>query len=81
MSHEGVRALLSLDLDKTEDPGLRTDGDYALSWIRTFGEGRVFYCALGHAKTAYTNHDVMKHYLAGIQFAIGDLPADATPGR
>jgi type 1 glutamine amidotransferase len=79
MSREGVRVLLSLDLGKTEDPGLRRDGDYAISWIRTFGKGRVFYCALGHAKTAYTNPAVMKHYLAGIQFATGDLSADATP--
>jgi len=79
MSREGVRVLLSLDLGKTEDPGLRTDGDYAISWIRNFGKGRVFYCTLGHAKTAYTNPMVMKHLLAGIQFATGDLPADATP--
>jgi len=62
-----------------EDPGLRSDGDYALSWIRTFGKGRVFHCTLGHAKTAYTNPSIMEHYLAGIQFAAGDLAADATP--
>jgi type 1 glutamine amidotransferase len=81
MSREGIRVMLSLDLGKTEDPKLREDGDYAISWIRSFGKGRVFYCTLGHAKTAYTNPAVMKHYLAGIQFAIGDLPADATPKR
>jgi len=79
MTRSSVRVMLSLDLNKTEDPKLREDGDYALSWIRTFGKGRVFYCTLGHAKTAYTNPAVMKHYLAGIQFAAGDLPADATP--
>ena len=42
-------------------------------------QGRVFYCTLGHAKTAYTNPTLMKHYLAGIQFAAGDLPADMSP--
>jgi type 1 glutamine amidotransferase len=81
MSREGIRVMLSLDLGKTADPGLRADGDYAISWVRTFGKGRVFYCTLGHAKTAYTNSAVMKHYLAGIQFAVGDLSADATPRR
>ena len=81
MSRESIRVMLSLDLGKTQDPGLRADGDYAISWVRNFGKGRVFYCTLGHAKTAYTNRDLMKHYLAGIQFAIGDLPADATPRR
>jgi type 1 glutamine amidotransferase len=79
MTRDGVRVLLSLDLSKTEDPKLRQDGDYPISWIRTFGKGRVFYCTLGHAKTAYTNPALMKHYLAGIQFAAGDLPADAAP--
>jgi type 1 glutamine amidotransferase len=79
MSREGVRVMLSLDLDKMEDPGLRADGDYAISWIRPYGKGRVFYCTLGHAKTAYTNPAVMRHYLAGIQFALGDLPADMSP--
>jgi type 1 glutamine amidotransferase len=79
MTRGAVRVLLSLDLNKTVDPKLREDGDYVISWIRTFGKGRVFYCTLGHAKTAYANPAVMKHYLAGIQFAAGDLPADATP--
>jgi type 1 glutamine amidotransferase len=79
MTREGVRVLLSLDLGKTEDPGLRKDGDYALSWIRPYGKGRVFYCTLGHAQTAYKNPALMKHYLAGIQFALGDLPADTSP--
>ena len=49
------------------------------SWIRPYGKGSVFYCTLGHAKTAYTNPAVMKHYLAGIQLAIGDLPAIHVP--
>ena len=79
MTREGIRVLLSLDLAKMEDPKLRKDGDYAISWIRPYGKGRVFYCTLGHAKAAYTNPDVMKHYLAGIQFAAGDLAADAEP--
>jgi type 1 glutamine amidotransferase len=79
MSREGVRVLLALDLERVEDPGLRSDGDYALSWVRTFGKGRVFYSALGHSKHAYANPALMKHYLAGIQFAVGDLKADATP--
>ena len=79
MTREGIRVMLSLDLAKMEDPKLRSDGDYVISWIRPYGKGRVFHCTLGHAKTAYTNPDVMKHYLAGIQFAAGDLQADAVP--
>ncbi len=79
MTRQNIRVLLSLDLDKTEDPKLREDGDYALSWVRTYGKGRVFHCTLGHTKAAYTNPAVLMHYLAGIQYALGDLPADAAP--
>ena len=75
-SRQRVHVLLSLDLEKTPDPGKREDKDYAVSWVRKYGQGRVFYCSLGHAASAYSTPQVLEHYLAGIQFAIGDLPAD-----
>lgn len=78
-SRTKVRVLLSLDLDKTKDPEKRPDRDYPISWVRPYGKGRVFYCSLGHASDPYCNAMVLRHYLAGIQFAVGDLPADASP--
>ena len=48
-------------------------------WIKRCGDGRVFYCSLGHRKEIYWNKAVLAHYLAGIQWALGDLPADETP--
>jgi uncharacterized protein len=57
----------------------RDDGDNPISWIKRCGEGRVFYCSLGHRKEIYWNNFVLRHYLAGIQWALGDLPADETP--
>lgn len=74
-----VRVLLSLDLRKMPDPGKRADGDYVISWVRPYGKGRVFYCSLGHEPSSYCDPRVLRHYLAGIQFALGDLEADATP--
>jgi type 1 glutamine amidotransferase len=74
-----VRVLLSLDLQKTPDPGKRDDKDYAVSWVRRYGKGRVFYCSLGHTAATYCVPQVLEHYLAGIQFATGDLEADAAP--
>ena len=47
-------------------------GDYPVSWIRSYGKGRVFYCSLGHCGGVYATPEVMQHYLAGIQWAIGD---------
>lgn len=42
-------------------------------------EGRIFYCSLGHRDEIYYNPMILEHYLAGFQYAIGDLEADATP--
>ncbi|MHC4405123.1 MAG: ThuA domain-containing protein, partial [Planctomycetota bacterium] len=78
-SREKLRVLLSLDLSRMDDPGKRPDGDYAVSWVRQHGKGRVFYTTLGHCEPTYSNPLFLRHLLAGIQFALGDLPADAAP--
>jgi type 1 glutamine amidotransferase len=77
------RFLLSLDMvkmgEKDAGKGKRKDGTYPISWIASYGKGRTFYCSLGHREEIFWNPDVMKHYLAGIQYALGDLEADAAP--
>ena len=81
-SRERQRVLLSLDVEKTDmtKKGInRTDGDFGVSWIKDHGKGRVFYCSLGHREEIYWNPVILRHYLAGIQYALGDLEADATP--
>jgi len=81
-SRTKLRVLTSLDVEKTDmtKNGIkRTDGDFAVAWVRGFGKGRVFYCSLGHNEKTYWNPTVLQHYLDGIQFALGDLAADTTP--
>ena len=78
-SRKTLRILLSLDLSRMKDPGKRPDKDYAVSWVRQYGKGRVFYCSLGHAAETYWNPLILKHFLAGIQFALGDLPGETAP--
>ncbi|MBA4068218.1 MAG: ThuA domain-containing protein [Isosphaera sp.] len=77
------RFLLTMDLEKMDEKdragGKRKDGTYPISWINAYGKGRVFYCSLGHREEIYWNPTILKHYLAGIQYALGDLEADATP--
>ena len=74
------RYLLTLDETKMDTAkGKRTDGRYPISWIANYGKGHTFYCSLGHNDFIYWNPAILKHYLAGIQFALGDLDADATP--
>jgi len=67
------------DEDKAKETNKRTDGDYALSYIRREGQGRVFYEAHGHDESVYAIKPILEHMLAGIQYALGDLKADDSP--
>jgi type 1 glutamine amidotransferase len=89
-SREQLHILLSIDLAKSsmaDDPARpgfkkdenRNDHDYAISWTKQQGRGRVFYCSFGHEHNIFWKTAILEHYLAGIQFALGDLPADTTP--
>ena len=49
--------------------------------MSTHGKGRTFYWSLGHPEEIYCNPAILKHYLAGIQYVLGDLDADATLTR
>ena len=60
-------------------PERLADMDFAMSWIRRHGQGRVFYSSLGHNPELFWNPQILQHFLGGIQFALGDLEADATP--
>ena len=89
-SRDKLHVLLSMDVAKTDMnqgeafmPGqiARPDADYAVSWIRSYGKGRVFFCILGHNPTLFTTPALAKYFLAGIQFMLGDLEADTTPSR
>lgn len=74
------KMLLALDTQKMDvSKGNRKDGLYPVSWVSKYGKGHTFYCSLGHRDEIYYNPVVLKHYLAGIQYALGDLEADATP--
>jgi type 1 glutamine amidotransferase len=84
-SRKNVHVLTSIDYDKmsaadkAKESNPRTDGDYALSYIRRAGKGRVFYEAHGHAENIYAMTPMLEHVRAGIQYALGDLKADDSP--
>ncbi len=81
-ARDKLRVLLSLDTGKTNMsvPWIhRTDNDFGLAWVKLHGRGRVFYCAIGHRTDIWWNPKILRFYLDGIQFATGDLDADATP--
>ncbi len=81
-SRDKVRVLISLDtssVDLTRPNIQRTDGDFVLAWVKTYGKGRVFYTALGHNKHMYWDPRMLGHLLAGVQFAAGDLEVETAP--
>ena len=43
------------------------------------GQGRVFYEASGHDESIYAMKNMSQHYLALMQYAMGDLKADDSP--
>ena len=85
-SRDKVHVLLSFDTEKTDlhqkpdcDICNRADNFYPISWIRSYGQGRIFYTTVGHLPALFEDPTMAKFLLAGIQFILGDLDADTTP--
>jgi uncharacterized protein len=80
-SRDKIRVLLRLDVSKMpRNTELhRTDGDFPLAWARTYGKGRVFYSALGHASATWDNPDIYHMYFEALKWALGLTDADASP--
>ena len=76
-----LRVLVSLDMKQDEVSKIINDGprEVPVSWLRKAGDGRVFYTNFGHRDDTFTKPAILKHMLDGIQYALGDLEADATP--
>jgi WD40 repeat protein/type 1 glutamine amidotransferase len=77
------RVLMSVDLSDPTTAGVsglrRKDRDFALSWVKRYGQGRVFYCVFGHIVEPFQNPAVLQYYLDGIQYTLGDLVVDDSP--
>ncbi|MFA7490365.1 MAG: ThuA domain-containing protein, partial [Mariniphaga sp.] len=85
-TRDKLRILLTIDTEKTDMspdrrilPERRADGDIAISWVRRYGRGRVFYTSFGHNPHLSWNPKIVQHYFDGIQFALGDLDAPTIP--
>ncbi|HEV2272538.1 MAG TPA: ThuA domain-containing protein [Acidobacteriaceae bacterium] len=80
-SREKLHVLLSIDAAKSDLSmwHVRPDNDYGLVWVRSYGKGRVFNCALGHTPTLFERPDFAEMIFGGIQFVLGDLQVDTTP--
>lgn len=90
-SRDKDRVLVSIDLSDSATKNaangwlkhgkLRDDNDYAVSWTRHYGAGRVFYTSFGHDKRAFLDPVRLAHVVAGLQYCIGDLACEDSPRK
>jgi type 1 glutamine amidotransferase len=76
------RVLMRLDaskLDLTNTRVKRTDGDFAVAWAKTYGEGRVFYTTLGHVESNWDRPEFQTMMTEAIKWALKLVDADITP--
>jgi type 1 glutamine amidotransferase len=82
-SRDKLHVLMSINIGKSPPRrpvvAVRPDNDYGLVWIKSYGNGRVFNCALGHSVLLFATPPMAQLILNGIQFVLGDLEADTTP--
>jgi len=83
-SRQQVRVLMTLDtgsVDLRAEGVNRSDEDFALAWCRPYGEGRVFYTALGHFDETWEDSRFQKSLEGALRWLVGDLAGEAAPRR
>jgi len=81
-SRDRVRVLMRLDpgkLDLANPKVHRTDRDFAVTWVRKYGKGRVFYSNLGHVRENWDDPKFQQMFVEGIKWTLGGVDGDATP--
>jgi uncharacterized protein len=84
-SRDKLHIILSID-KSTFDAGknknaLRDDGDYAVSWCKAEGQGKVFYTSLGHRQDVWKSENFQKHLMGGLDWSVGRAKGDSTPTK
>lgn len=75
-----VRVLMSLDtsnLDMTVN-GVHSN-DIPIAWVRNYGQGRVFYCGLGHPPKVWDDPQVRTIWIEAAKWVLGLTEGDASP--
>ena len=89
---EKVHVLMSLNIEKCPTKGARTkvkEGDkevevlktrhVPVSWVKNYGDGRVFVTNLGHNEATWADPRFLDHVTGGIKWILGQETGDATP--
>jgi type 1 glutamine amidotransferase len=81
-SRDKLHIIMSIQADTFKpnpNGGGRDDKDYAVSWCREEGKGKVFYTSLGHRKEVWQDEKFQKHLFGGLAWATNQAKGDATP--
>jgi type 1 glutamine amidotransferase len=81
-SRANTRVLMRLDpskLDLANPKVHREDRDFAVTWAKTYGKGRVFYSTLGHVEANWDKPEMQAMFTEGIKWALRLVDADVTP--
>jgi type 1 glutamine amidotransferase len=81
-SRDHVRVLMRLDASKVDLGSKnvhRTDRDFAVTWAKMYGMGRVYYTTLGHVEENWDKPEFQQMIVGAIQWATGMKDADIKP--
>jgi type 1 glutamine amidotransferase len=77
---KNFRPLLYMDTDKLEGKKKPIEDNIKyVAWIKKHGKGRVFYVSPSHNAQSFEDVKLLKFYLDGAQYVIGDLKCDDSP--
>jgi hypothetical protein len=80
-SRNKLRVLMRLDASKLDLKNTRvhrTDGDFAVTWAKVYGKGRVYYTTLGHVEANWDKPEFQQMMTEAIKWAMGLENADVT---
>jgi len=72
-SRENTHVLMRLDdskLDLSNPKVHRKDHDFAVTWTKMYGKGRVFYTTLGHVDTNWDKPEMQQMFVQAIKWAL-----------
>lgn len=76
-SKKNFRPLLYMDTDKLTKKTKEIDEKIKfVSWIKSYGKGRVFYVSPSHNAQSFEDARLLKYFLDGAQYVLGDLKCD-----
>ncbi len=83
-SRDKVHVLMRLDASKIglANPNVhRADHDFAVTWVKMYGKGRVYYSTLGHPEENWDDSRLQQMYVEAIKWAMRMVGTDVTPSQ